>query len=292
MLWLFLAPLAQAEMDFALSAQEFHTLAQSFYDGVFQGDLKSVQLSDTQTFLFSPARVNRLLTNFSVHIQAPFDIPQDMETMVQTVQSAIETAQLIQETFPDVFLFDQERAAGYAEEGLGFLLGEADLWLWAEDGRAVFLPMAFYNETTGALADGFYLIFLSKPSDAEAYFVMYHSPDYVVEYMRHMRLNTENSDFQKAMILWYMAKFEAPQEAETPNAGDEASRRWLGTVTVSAKNSANVREDSSADSELVYIARHGQSYRVLSIAENGWFEIQLPDGKTGFISPQLVEHQY
>lgn len=58
-------------------------------------------------------------------------------------------------------------------------------------------------------------------------------------------------------------------------------------VKIRSISSVNVREQSDVDSAKVGTAGAGELYPCLSIAPNGWYEIELPDGTTGFVSPNV-----
>ncbi|MGI6738018.1 MAG: SH3 domain-containing protein [Christensenellales bacterium] len=63
----------------------------------------------------------------------------------------------------------------------------------------------------------------------------------------------------------------------------------IGTVTVTANNYLNVREGGSTSYARITTIPTGSSYPVLSIAQSGWYEILLPDGRTGYVSNNLVD---
>ena len=66
----------------------------------------------------------------------------------------------------------------------------------------------------------------------------------------------------------------------------------MGWIVIRAHSSANVRREGTIESEVVHIVREGDWYPVLSIAESGWYEIQITRNLTGFISPKLVSRLY
>lgn len=65
----------------------------------------------------------------------------------------------------------------------------------------------------------------------------------------------------------------------------------VGTVTIHqvTKNGANIREYPNADSQMVGYVPMGTTYLCLSTAPNGWREILLPTGYTGYVSGKLVD---
>lgn len=62
----------------------------------------------------------------------------------------------------------------------------------------------------------------------------------------------------------------------------------IGTVTIANSESTKVRAQSSADSEQISLVHPGEHYDCAGVAENGWYEILLPDGNTGFVSNRLA----
>jgi len=65
----------------------------------------------------------------------------------------------------------------------------------------------------------------------------------------------------------------------------------IGTVTIHevAKNGANVRETPDANAAMVGYVPMGTTYLCLSTASNGWREILLPTGASGYVSGKLVD---
>ena len=67
---------------------------------------------------------------------------------------------------------------------------------------------------------------------------------------------------------------------------------YLGWIFIQANGSANVRKKDAVESEVVHIVQEGTWYLVLSVSDNGWYEIQISENLTGFISPRLVSRIY
>ena len=65
-----------------------------------------------------------------------------------------------------------------------------------------------------------------------------------------------------------------------------------GTVTIHevTKNGANVRETPDANAPMAGFVPMGTTYLCLSTASNGWREILLPTGVSGYVSGKLVDY--
>lgn len=65
----------------------------------------------------------------------------------------------------------------------------------------------------------------------------------------------------------------------------------IGTVTIHevTKNGANVRETPDANAPMVGFVPMCTTYLCLSTASNGWREILLPTGTSGYVSGKLVD---
>lgn len=65
----------------------------------------------------------------------------------------------------------------------------------------------------------------------------------------------------------------------------------IGYVTIHevTKNGANLRAEPNADAQMVGYVPMKTSYVCLSKASNGWCEILLPSGATGYVSGKLVD---
>ena len=59
------------------------------------------------------------------------------------------------------------------------------------------------------------------------------------------------------------------------------------SIRTQRDGSVNVRKTPSSDGERIGTAAPDSIFPLLSISENGWYEIRLRDGTTGFISPNL-----
>lgn len=75
------------------------------------------------------------------------------------------------------------------------------------------------------------------------------------------------------------------------SASWESTIQCIGTVTIHevTKNGANVRETPDADAAMVGYVPMGTTYLCLSKASNGWREILLPTGVSGYVSGKLVD---
>lgn len=89
-------------------------------------------------------------------------------------------------------------------------------------------------------------------------------------------------------------------EADVPLAGPELTLTapevslklqpsTTGYVRITNAYSVNLREAPDAESARVVIARPGEQYECVGVAENGWYELLLPDGRHGFVSPKMAE---
>ena len=59
-------------------------------------------------------------------------------------------------------------------------------------------------------------------------------------------------------------------------------------IRITTDSDVFVRTQPDAESEKTGYARSGKKYLLLSISDNGWYEIQLEDGTSGFVSPKLA----
>lgn len=101
------------------------------------------------------------------------------------------------------------------------------------------------------------------------------------------------STAEPAATVKITATISAPN---LPSVGSPAQAtprpKYLGWIVIQANNSANVRREDSVDSEVVHIVRDGDWYPVLSVSENGWYEIRISKDKSGFVSPKLASRIY
>ncbi|HHT15441.1 MAG: SH3 domain-containing protein [Christensenellales bacterium] len=68
-----------------------------------------------------------------------------------------------------------------------------------------------------------------------------------------------------------------------------ADPAYIGSATVTYKSAVNVRQGPSTDYPRIAVVQPDESYPVLSVAQTGWYEIELPDERVGYISNRMVE---
>lgn len=95
----------------------------------------------------------------------------------------------------------------------------------------------------------------------------------LAEFFRNAGLLTD-----PLLLGWLEGPAQAPAAAEADKPAMQVRIQESGNV--------NVRAKPNADSARVGSAKAGEIYPCLSIASNGWYEIELPNGKTGYISPK------
>lgn len=237
LLFTFLFPLcasAAPQTGVRLSDEVFAQIEDSFFVDAFGGALSSIELNDTMTFTFVPEPTDGLLPNLFLESHDTISPSEDAEEMVAVVYSIIETAQYLQgelaanlqEELPGAFIFNEAKAESYAETGLGFAIADPALWLWAESGIGVMLPVYFHQQTEGALADEVYILTIMAPPGEKTYYSLYSNPAYVAEYMRHVSLDATASHFELALLVWFVENYQdiasllpdeqSPVEAEDP----------------------------------------------------------------------------
>lgn len=90
-------------------------------------------------------------------------------------------------------------------------------------------------------------------------------------------------------IIGLMGESQAPQGSAQQQDAPEAEEKAQRFVQIRKDGSVNVRQKSNADSRRVGTAKANAKYPLLSVAKNGWFEIQLEDGTSGFVSPKMAK---
>jgi len=269
---------------FVIEDGVFRAMDETFRQDI-SGVMSSIALNETQTLTFRPGLTDRLLPNLAVTVAGADSFAEDVETLAATVGSLIETLQVLQQQFPEAFLFNDEKAQAYAAVGLSYLVAEPELWLWPESAYAVLVPVCFYENEGGQLVDGIYLLEVTATSGGTLCYILYNDPQHVADYMAHMTVSADQSPFQHALAFWYVQNYLEQVLEEAGGAPEEAT---VGTVQVIHSSDVNVRPTSDAASRAVAWAKPGAEYPVLSVAENGWYRIRCTDGVTGYISPNLV----
>lgn len=272
----------QMVQGFVIDNDAFFALEEYFRTTDFSGEMSSVELSETQALIFNPSPVDHLLPTLSVTITEADPFSEDANELAATVGSIVGVMQYLQEQFPETFLFNNEMASLYDGIGLGYLVAEPELWLWPESAGAVFVPVCFYENRRGTLIDDMYLLEVLAIEDGGLCYILYNDPQRVADYMEHVTVNADASPFQYALAFWYLKNYMLTSADIEQEQGAAGMLRVLNTLCF-------VREASDTGSRIVARVKRGEWYPVLTIAENGWYEIRCTDGTIGFISPNLVE---
>lgn len=261
----------------------------------FDRALSSVSISDTQSFFFVPDTEEHLLANLTLVSSTDAAVVKTAEDAVESIGQLVSIAKAVQDGLKDGIAFSYSLLGKHAATGIGYLVGDEDIWLWSENRQAVMLPIVFYDETSGDLVDDVYLMVVAKAAEGNGYVALYNDKEIVADYLTQVEVNSEASDFQRVIIQWFVHNYDeimgsANVSEENAPVSDGMTRdSYIGIVTVTSNKSINVREEATQDSELAGVVRSGQWFYVLSIAENGWYEIQLAYGVTGYVSPILVK---
>ena len=79
--------------------------------------------------------------------------------------------------------------------------------------------------------------------------------------------------------------------AKEREAEEQARAALVGKVLILGSGTVNVRAAAGQKGKKIGAVKTGEYLELVSVAENGWLEIRLEDGKTGFISPKMGEIQ-
>ena len=60
-------------------------------------------------------------------------------------------------------------------------------------------------------------------------------------------------------------------------------------IRIKGNGKANIRAKADTDSKVVGAASPNRKYKLISVTDNGWFEIQADDGVIGFVHPNMAE---
>lgn len=189
---------------FVIENTMFSDMENVFQQNTFSAEMSAVALSETQTLVFNPKQVDHLLPNLIMTLTDAESFTEDVDTLVSVLGSLIGTMQYLQDQFPDSFLFNDEMIAEYAESGVSYAVSEPEIWLWQESAGAVFIPVCFYENGSGMLVDGIYLLEVLVTDTGSLCYMLYNDSQCVVDYMAHVTIGAGNSPFQQALAFWYL----------------------------------------------------------------------------------------
>lgn len=269
-------PEAVEVAGYVLEGDAFRAMEEGFRQAAFSGEMYSVELTDTQTLMFVTGEAEHMVPSLTVLISEPVVLVDDLDEAVAIVQSLLETMQWQQTLHPEVMAFDNERAQAHAETGLGFAVEDRAIWLWAEDGSGLVIPMYLHDGTTGEMVDGVYLLSICPVEEDSGYYALYNDPALVLSYLGHVEIRSDVSGFQQAISKWYVQTFMADGAA----AGDGQRVRIV-------TDGGNARAEDHEEAQIVGRVVRGEEYALLSVTERGWYEIELEDGARAFISSKI-----
>lgn len=200
---------------FVMESDAYRQMEDNFRETAFAGEMTSIDLTDTQTLLIVPeAAEAAMLPSLTVLIEQPVLLADDMDTMVQTVQSVLELMQSLQEAHPEAFLFHTEMAMAHAGTGLNFAVADQSLWLWADDATGLMLPIYLYDAQTEEMVGDVMLFSIMATGADKGYYALYTAAELVVDYLTHVEVSSGRSSFQTAVIQWYIESFVDGQALE------------------------------------------------------------------------------
>lgn len=70
--------------------------------------------------------------------------------------------------------------------------------------------------------------------------------------------------------------------------GEETSKKTIGRIQI--LKDVNIRtKPTTKDSEVLMVAKKGETYEYFELVDNAWYHIQLEDGKEGYVFADYVE---
>jgi len=261
---------------FIIKDDEYFKMTNAFFEHEFVDAMTSVELTETFTLMYNPARVNRLLPYlFVTRTDAdPFDVGEDMVIVRMIIEATIR----LRDKFPDAFLLNREMVEALKNKRLGYMMAEPEIWLWPESRSSVIIPLCFYDRRSMEIVDGFYLLEVTPVDEgALRYYQMYNNSQYVEDYLSHVEINSDKSPFQRALLYWYIQHFLSTWED-----------RVMGTVRVIETESL-VMDDNRVDANVVTSVSSGEEYPTLGKTDNEWYLIHYAEKAFGYISSKEVD---
>lgn len=81
---------------------------------------------------------------------------------------------------------------------------------------------------------------------------------------------------------------EEDEETGESGKGEDASKKTIGRIQI--LSGVNIRnKPTTKDSEVLMVAKKGETYEYYELVDNAWYHIQLEDGKEGYVSAKYVE---
>ena len=89
-------------------------------------------------------------------------------------------------------------------------------------------------------------------------------------------------DFEDLKAL-FIETFASSTAGSLSNAPADGEIQVIKRFRIDEKQKPNVRRNPGFDSRIIGHAAPGTVYEVLEVSANGWYKIQLGDGKTGWV---------
>jgi hypothetical protein len=269
----------QTKPWFTIADELFYALEDSFFQPTFIGNMKTVDLSESETLVFNSSREqDRLLPNLyiTMSLEEPFEV--NMEMIKAMVVRILGVTDYLQEAFPEEPLFNVKMMEDRAKSGLGYMVAEPDIWLLPESCSAVMIPVCFFDNESGNLVDDIYLLEVVATEEGALRYALYNNLKYVGKYIENVKISSDGSPFQAVLVQWYLQNYLEIMWEEI----------MIGTVCV-VTAVGYVGEKDNINARVVARVWQGEEYPALTETENGWYLIRYAYKVFGFISPKQVE---
>lgn len=135
-----------------------------------------------------------------------------------------------------------------------------------------------YLSLEGSLPSGFM-------SDCKDITWVCSKPEDVKALLDIMMNAATNLTFDKTVTAWYNSHADASKPAADAKAADGGQEKAADAAsTVKVTGNCNIRSQPNGSGDKLGTAKAGETYPCLGVADNGWVNIVLEDGREGYIS--------
>lgn len=160
----------------------------------------------------------------------------------------------------------------------------------ADEAAVMMVPVRFADADGNALDGKAYALYIDFTQEG---YSLWLCSDNALTYRMLRTIAPEASDADSAWVGEWMDSYEQehPEEAFTPEQVPVSERGLTGLVRIISDNNVNIRADGNQDARAIGRGQPGEWFDSTGPDEaRGWLGVILPDGRQGYVSPNMAEY--
>lgn len=152
-------------------------------------------------------------------------------------------------------------------------------------------PVLLTDRDKNVIDDHVYFFSIFVKDDMISYWLC-ADEDIVYRMISALEPPAASGTYDKYLLNWLeenRSRYGSDNEANTWLVDESGFVQVDGTITITHARKVKLRAADYTSAPVVVEAQPGESFHTSAITDNGWYQVQLEDGGTAYISPNVVE---